>query len=217
MREIESYNPSARNIAHCLSTEYQWLALLKNKEKEYEPILDYLMVIGEQTFMDIDPLDSKRFQSNKIAEITGIKSPKIKKFLTQIYEDLLELNNSTPKLFCNGGIYHYTLHFYYHSYVYSHFNIWLPTPLAYLDAFEFYFISAKVRTGFFWVESIAHRHEYGKTVVDVTLKGGFSNRYRELLLAKAVFMNSITINEKYDLSDYQIDERLKTYARKEKL
>ena len=109
------------------------------------------------------------------------------------------------------------LHFRHYSYIYSNFNIWLPVPLNRLETFDFSFISAKLNIGHFWVSDIKYRHEYGKISVDVSMRAGYPNRYRELLLAKAEYMGEISFLEKYRLYDFQMDEKLKEYSKREKL
>lgn len=216
MRNIEEYKPTSRELVNCLTSEYQWLELLKNNGKVYQPVLDYLIDIGKQYDQNTDNYDYKKNQLKAISENTGISTPKIKKNLIEIYNDIFELNYSNPELFNNGGTYLYELRFSYFSY-YGYFNLWLPVMFNQFDRFNFYFISAKVETSSFWVVDIFHRHENGKTNVSVNLKGGFPNKYRELLLAKAEFMNEISFREKYELYDYQLDKKLIEYARREKL
>ncbi len=216
MKNFEEFKPSARELVICLTSEYQWLELLKNNGKTYKPVLAYLIDIGKQHEQDINSDDSIKYQSKTISEVTGINSSKIKKILVDIYNDIFDLNYSNPELFNNGGSYLYEMCFSYFSY-YCFFNVWLPVMLNPLELFDFFFIRAKLRTSSFWVVDISHRHEYGKTIVSANLKGGFPNKYRELLLAKAEFMREISISEKYELSDYLLDEKLTKYARRDKL
>jgi hypothetical protein len=93
----------------------------------------------------------------------------------------------------------------------------MAVPLVRLDTVEFFFISAKLQASHFWVEDIRHIHEYGKVSAEVDLKGGFPNVYRELLLSKAEFIHEIDFRDKYQLYDFQIDEKLRKYAIHEKL
>jgi hypothetical protein len=213
----EEYKPDVRTLVRCLISEYQWLDLLKNRGKMYEPILDYLACLGKQNRYERCSCDVKQYQANTISDVTGISISKIKKHLTNIYDDILELNSSQPDVFSNGGQYHYVLNFRYFSFTYNDFNVWFSVPLARLDTVEFFFISAKLQTSHFWVEDIRHIHEYGKVSVEVDLKGGFPNVYRELLLSKAEFMHEIDFRDKYQLYDFQIDEKLRKYAIHEKL
>ena len=137
---IEEYKPDARTLVSCLISEYQWLDLLKNRNNAYEPILDYLICLGEQERGETSHYDVKRHQANTISDVTGISASKIKKYLTNIYDDILELNRLQPNIFCNGGQYHYVFNFRNFSYAYSDFNLWLSVPFAPLETFEFFFI-----------------------------------------------------------------------------
>lgn len=217
MIQYEDYNSDARLLVNCLTTEYQWLPLLKERNKPYEILLDYLYELGVKRSLQTENYDSKESQSNRIAEITGVKISKIKGWLIKIYNDILDLNFEKPELFNNGSLYHYVLYFNYYSYFYEGFNIWLPTILNRFDKFEFYFIDAKLSTRSFWVKDISHTYENGIATTHVELKGGFSNTYRELLLDKAVYMKEISSMSKFKLYDFQMDEILIEYAKKEKL
>lgn len=217
MIKFEEYNPDAKLLVNCLATEYQWLPLLKGRDKPYEALLDYIYDLGIKRSLRTENYDSKESQSNRIAEITGIKVSKIKGWLIKMYDDILGLNYDDPELFNNGSLYHYVLHFNYHSYFYEGFNIWLPTILNRFDEFEFYFMKAELSTWSFWVKDISHTYENGKANTYVRLKGGSPNTYRELLFDKAEYMKEISVMAKYDFYDFQIDEKLRVYAKKEKL
>ena len=217
MIQYEDYNPDAKLLVNSLTTEYQWLPLLKGRNKPYEILLDYLHNLGVKSNLGTENYDNKEFQSNRIAEITGIKVSKIKGWLTKIYNDILELNYDEPELFNNGCLYHYVLYFNYHSYFYEDFNVWLPTILNRFDRFEFNFIEAKLNTRSFWVKDISHTYKNGKATTQIELKGGFSNVYRELLFEKAIYMRKISSLSKFKLYDFQMDEILMEYAKKEKL
>jgi hypothetical protein len=217
MIQYEDYNPDAKLLINCLTTEYQWLPLLKERGKPYEVLLDYLYELGTKRNLGTENYDRKESQSNRIAEITGVKISKIKGWLIKMYDDILGLNYDEPELFNNGSLYHYILYFNYHSHFYEGFNIWLPTILSRFDKFEFYFIKAKLSTRSFWVKNISHTYENGKATTQVELKGGFSNVYRELLFEKAIYMKEVSFMEKHKLYDFQIDKILTEYAKKEKL
>ena len=216
MTNIEEYNPTARKLVFSLSSEYKWLELLKNNGKEYEPILDYLIDLGKRYEQDIDIDNCKKYQSKTISTITGINSLKIKKLLEDIYNDIFKMNYSNPELFKNDGKYLYDLCFSNLSY-FSHFYVWFSVMLNPFNSFDFSFINAKVDNSTFWVHSVNHYHEYGKRVVRAYLYGGYSNKYRELLFEKARFMKDISYKKMSEIFDYQSDEILIDYARREKL
>ena len=129
----------------------------------------------------------------------------------------MELNSSNPELFCNGGKYLYRFSFRYLSHYYSFFHLCLDVPLNIFECFDFPFIYAKVKSSYFWIENIGHEREYGKIIVTVTLKGGYPDLYRSLLLSKAQFTNEITFDDMINLSEYRIDEKLKKYAQQQNL
>jgi len=41
MRKIIEFTPRAELLIKCLTSEYQWLELLKGKNKKYEPLLEF--------------------------------------------------------------------------------------------------------------------------------------------------------------------------------
>lgn len=217
MRKVIEFKPRAELLIKCLTSEYQWLELLKGKNKKYDPLLHYLAKLGEEDKLDLDNYDRKNYQSSGISKATGVKPTNVKKYLTQIYEDILTLNYDNPELFKNGNNHRYLLHFSHLDHCYSNFNIWLPTELNRFDRFTFSFIQGKVDCGYFWVRDILHIHEYGDSKSFVYLVAGSPNIYRELLLDKADFLREISFDEKYSLSEYQMDEKLKLYGRREKL
>lgn len=217
MRKIVEFKPRAELLIKCLISEYQWLSLLKGKNKKYDLLLDYLEKLGEEDKLDLDDYDRKSYQSSGISETTGVKLANIKKYLTQIYEDILALNYDYPELFKEGHPHRYSLYFRHLDHCYNDFNIWLPTELHRFDRFNFPFIAEKVDWGYFWVKSIMHIHEYGQCKTLIEMAAGSANIYRELLLDKADFMSEISINDIYSLTEYQMDEKLKIYGRREKL
>lgn len=216
-RIIEEYQPRSEELIESLTSEYQWLPLLKGQGKKYEPILDYLYSIGAEDDKDPDNFDYKKAQSTKIAKATGINMASIKRYLSLIYNDLLTLNYEQPSLFDNGNPHQYRLSFRYDNYQYRNFNIWLSNELNLFDRFYFNFIKGKVNYMYFCVDNIYYIHKHGKSVREVSMSSGNSNLYRKLLLDKALFMHEIYDYEEYNLRRSEIDEKLRKYGRREKL
>ena len=217
MLKTEEFKPDARLLISCLTQEYQWLLLLKNQNKPYEPLLDYLYDLGKHESIDYQNYDSKKHQCKTIGEAIGINPSKIKNWLIAILNDILELNSQKPELFRNENQYHYILSFNYHTYRFNNFHIWLPVPLNRFDKIEFGFASCLVNNFNFWVKEIAHTHEYGKDSVFVELDGRFPNLYRDILLDKAEFLKDFSFLERFELPSFQLDDKLRVYGRKEKL
>jgi len=217
MLKTEKFKPDARLLISCFTHEYQWLLLLKNKDKPYEPLLDYLYDLGKHESISYQNHDRKKHQCNTIGEAININPSKIKNWLTTILNDILELNSQKPELFSNENQYHYILSFNHMLHWFSGFHIWLPLPLSRLDKFEFYFARCLVDCSNFWVKEITHSYEYGKNNVFIELDGSFPNLYRDILLDKVEFLREISLLEMLHLTSFQLDEKLREYGRKEKL
>lgn len=70
-------------------------------------------------------------------------------------------------------------------------------------------MKAKVGISNFWVRDITHEVENDNHQINVQLRGGFPNMYREMLIEKALFFNVISLRDIYDSTDYQLYEILK--------
>lgn len=203
------------NVIYSLLSEYQWLGFLKNRNKPYEVLLDYLMEVGMLECKDEGYRDEDSRKVSKVAEKLHISSAKIRKWVFQIYDDLLKLNQTSPELFALPNHYHHRLSFSsYYGYYYC-INIWLPIQLERYNFFNFTLMYAKVKETHFYAKCITITRKYGKAVVDVELKADWLiNEYRELLYDKLVFTNQLSIDQQVEWNDYKVDELLREYLRK---
>ena len=218
MKTIEEYTPDARTLANCLISEYQWLLLLINKKKPYQFLLKYLIELGKEENANPDDYQREKRQSNKMAEVIGVRPSNIKKWLIEIYEDILDLNYNSPQLFnINNYSFLYRFSFSAYSYNYYGLNLWIPNIMSRFDSVELFFIRAKMNQHHFWIKEITHEYSNGHLISLVQLEGGYYNSYRELLLDKAGFLHDISLSERYNSHLYTIDEKLRQYARQEKL
>ena len=217
MKNKTNFKPKVELLIQSIASEYQWLSLLKGKNKEYEPILNYLYDLEEMEKLNFDYCDSKKYQSTEISKTTGIKYSDIKKHLVRIYEDLLSLNRNTPELFDSGNSHRYSLSFCACNHFYNDFTLWLPTELNRFDRFRFPFMLGKVEWEYFWVKDILHVHEHGQSKTSVKMVGSSLNFYREFLSQKADFMNKISVAEKYGLGESELNEKLRRLAKREKM
>lgn len=177
--------------------------LLANVEKPYNEFIHFL--ISKNFYHDIN----ERILIKNIAADSGFETTKISKWLPQIYEDIIEFNNNKPELFKTEGIRHEISCSNFDNYIY--FTIWLVnTPRVY-ENFEFNFVRSKVGTYLFYVDNVTHNIEKNEQIISITLKGGFVNKFREMLVDKGDFYGVINILDTLHLRDFEIDEKLKKY------
>lgn len=212
MKQYEHIVKSADYIDSLIS-EYQWLNMLKGKDKPYESLLDYLMKLGEFESLDEDNYSRTKRQITHIANELNCKNTHITKWLPKIYDDIFTLNNEAPELFYKENALKYVFSFNSDcGYSYG-LQLWMPIILNKYDTFIFNFIKAKVNQSHFWVKNVSVIHEYGKLYYQIDLKGGYLNSYRELLLEKVKFINAISWHDLIESSDYDLDDKLREYER----
>ena len=125
-----------------------------------------------------------------------------------------ELNYESPKLFKAAGN-RYDLYFKNTLTGQStFFTLWLDQVLNYNDRFEWSFITAKLGTCCYYVTEISHSFGNGTLTTTASLKSGFYNSYREMLINKGAYLNLISIDEQLFLREYQLDEILKERVEK---
>lgn len=188
----------------CLSSMPAWSeVLVDNTDKPYK---SFLMFLLEKNFYDYR---QERLMIKQIVADYGSDTSKITKWLKQIYEDIVELNFDKPELFKTDGIKH-TLYCKYYD---SHFSFttWLmATPRIYED-FEFRFAQSTTGTSNFYVEKIKHSLEENEHNISIWLKGGFVNKYRELLYDRAEFHGVINLFDTFHKQDFEIDDELRKH------
>lgn len=187
-----------------IATMPKWSKILiENIDKPYNPFVQFLL--EKNYYNDRE----ERIMIKNIATEFGSDTSKISKWLKQIYEGIVELNFDKPELFKTDGIKH-TLYCKYYD---SHFSFttWLmATPRIYED-FEFRFAQSTTGTSNFYVEKIKHSLEANEHNISIWLKGGFVNKYRELLLDRAEFYGVINLFDTFHKHDFEIDDELKWF------
>lgn len=215
-RIIEEYQPRSEELIESLTSEYQWLPLLKGQGKRYETLLDSLYELG-CALSGMNQFHSFIYHRvSKLAEGSGVKASNKKKWLKMIYEDLIDLNYENPNLFNTKQNTHcHVINISSGKYKLYAFTIWLPIKLCRFDNFDFPFVKSKIGSSNLWIRNINNIHKYGKTVFWIEAELGRPNLYRELLLEKFIFMNEIISIR--NSSSYEMDEELRKYGRREKL
>lgn len=92
MKTFFEYTPSPKEVIACLVAEYQWLSLLKGKNKPYEALICFIEQTGRLENEDEEYYDKNRYQVSSLVKELGESSARIRKWIFSIYDDLLVLN-----------------------------------------------------------------------------------------------------------------------------
>ncbi|MDB5257414.1 MAG: hypothetical protein JWM14_2109 [Chitinophagaceae bacterium] len=199
--------PSTLETFYSISNDYSCARKLIGNQKDYSGFLEKLV---EQNFHhEVD----ERITIKEIAQLFGHDVSKVTKWIRQIYEDIFKLNQAHPELFLGEGI-RYNLHVKnYDNFCYFATTL-KETPRKY-DQFSWWFLNAKMGTGQFYVQDILHEITNGKQQIILYLKGGYPNEYRDHLIERAKFEQTISWKDLYDNRESAVDELLRqTYGYK---
>ena len=202
-REKILHQPSTLEIFYCLSDMPQWSKILGDHTdaKSYKNFLDWLIQINFKKESE------QRTTIKGLASEFNADSVKVTKWIHLIYEDLLELNYDQPHLFQQEGI---PVTLYLNHYDDScTFHLSLPAVPRLYESFRFFFIKAKVGTTHFWVRQVDYEVSDNKKEIVIWLENGFVNKYRELAVDKAIFLEMMSSMSVYDNYQFQIDDRLR--------
>ena len=188
---------------YCLSDMPKWSQVLCDQKngKAYNEFLKWIL---QQNFFKSD----EKISVKKISELSGYPTVKISKWLREIYESILELNELQPQLFSFSDNVSVELYFRYFD-SYCSIKTSLPVVPRLHESFEFFFIKAKLGFTTFWVKDVRHIISENETSVVINLEGGFFNIYREFALSKALFEGAIDIMDVYKKYDFEIDQILR--------
>ena len=134
----------------------------------------------------------------------------VRKISSVIISSIFGLNEEKPELFQQSGI-SVSLSIS-HSDDYCLFHTTLPALPRRFATINFYFVKAKLGYESFWVRDISYKLGEQPTI-QVSLDGGFLNRYREFLLEKALFRNGLSRHALSDMYDFQVDDWLNGFDR----
>ena len=198
--------PSINNTA----TSLEYLFSLGSMTIYSEKLLDvdngklyneFLKLLLEKEFFN----DHQNINISKISKLTGFSTVKISKWLKEIYNDIILLNEEKPELFCCGNEIQVDLRCSYFD-EYQIFTISLNTIPNKGDSFQFPFIKAKIGNDYFYVDAIYYQLENNKMEISITLKSGVYKSYRKFTFDKAKYEGKINIFDEINLLDFQIDE-----------
>ncbi|MBK9958760.1 MAG: hypothetical protein IPP11_09245 [Chitinophagaceae bacterium] len=199
-RKKHIHEPSTHEVFLCLSSMLAWSQILLEKGvvKEYQSFLKGL--IETRYFEDRE----EKVTIKQIAASFKHQTTKVTKWLHEIYNDILELNNDKEELFTNNKL-PITCYF---SYFDSSGSVTLgmdAVPRVY-EEFNMYFMKAKVGCERFWVNRVEHEvHDTGAKIF-LWLEGGILNRYREMAVEEALFKGWIGFMDQWQLTNSEMDD-----------
>jgi hypothetical protein len=198
------YQASTQDIFIALTSEAQWLDLLEISDKKVLKLINIIQLEGRKT--DDEQGDSPSIKT--IAKEIGTNPTNVSDWVVQLYDDLWQLNWQKPELFHKGAL---ICECYFKGGLdkqYCYFKLGLQHPFTPGDNFNWVFLRGKFSLMAFHVTSVGHEHINGKMKTFINFKIGYGNRYREMLLEKARFLEVISYDELIDLPEYKIDELL---------
>ena len=203
------HKQSIKDIMVGLADQIQWMKLIRDEGKAYTKLIDYL--ISEWSPKnDLFTDDIKIRTVAYYADVLKEKPTTVNKWFRQIYNDIFVLNERHPELFATPDQVICT--FDYSSKM-DHSGFWLSLGVDIVprvgDCFSLYFVKAVTDTTDFVVNEVTHRHQNGRTEIDIELVDKFhnTNSYRKLLIDKALFLRAISISDTYG-SDWKLDDKL---------
>jgi hypothetical protein len=199
------HKPATKEIFISLASMPGWSnILLGQKAQPYSVFLKWLL---DKNFLE----EEKMISIKNIAKGFGTDTGRVTKWITLIYEGILELNEEQPILFNTEGIRH-ELHFRYYD-SYSYITMWLLNTPRMHERFSFHFLNAKVGCSYFYVDDVEHIISKGEHTISVSLTGGFVNRYREWLVDRAEFEGMIDFGETLNPFSRDLDDKLRKWYR----
>ena len=128
------HQASTLEYLYCLSDMPIWSQVLydQNNGKAYNEFLKWIL---QQNFFKSD----EKISVKKISELSGYPTVKISKWLREIYESILELNELQPQLFSFSDNVGVELYFRYFD-SYCSIKTSLPVVPRLHESFEFFFI-----------------------------------------------------------------------------
>lgn len=122
-----TFRATPLDYLHCIFNEYEWLMLLKGRNKPYEEILDPLYDIARKERYEDEELADIKITIKWLGERLKVNTSKLSKWITLMYNDIVTLNESNPELFIRSGQFlcYFSLSSYRNDYMqfYLKFNI----------------------------------------------------------------------------------------------
>lgn len=152
----------------------------------------------------------EKISIKKIAADFKTDTARVTKWIREIYDDIFELNYEKPELFQKSGA-KVCLHFSYFDDICIFYTSLQVVPREF-EKVRFPFINAKVGINWFWVKTVEHEIAE-ESIVNISLKGGTANKYREFSLDKALFQREIHYMDVYEKNEFELDDEIRKIYR----
>ena len=188
-----------RILIDLMSIKEQIKSFFKESDK-YQVLIKYIL--------EDERLNNEEYYLPTFKEIekqTGIKIYHIRKQLLEIYEKLFDYENGHTFNFSKTELYFSAKN----NKKYASFKC---ENLNYIprvgENIELPFLKAKLGSDYFYIDDIRHWFMSDKHVININLKCGFFNSYWHNRLHEAKEKRELSIHDYYDLSDYELKEKL---------
>ncbi len=183
--------PSMRSIA----------TQLLGKGKAYDPLLETILSKNYYKNEHYSPPSLKELQ-----EETGLKYPVIRKYLNDIYTDLMMHDEIGIDFSIKEVEYVFNIKYFerYASFVVKS----IPFLPRVGDSVLFPFLNAQVGTSWFYVHSITHNFDDKKQSIDISLKGDNYNKFLEIKRDEEYIKGHLTIEEYLTMDNYELAKEL---------
>ncbi|WP_210466828.1 hypothetical protein [Rufibacter roseolus] len=176
---------------------------LSESGKRYSHLLK--LILEKDFFYDENqPMPSLK----ELCQTSGLKSGKVRKFLEEVYNDLV-LDYETKPVFTLSKV---RYEFYLRGWDKKVLDMevdCLPVIPRAGEEIEIPFFSAYLKVKHFFVEKIRYRFEEDTQYVTIWLQKGFYNPYWEFRKAQAVEEDEISTFEALELEDFELKRRLR--------
>jgi len=192
---VEKMKPDtfpSKELIFSISSMKSFCRFLTPKDETYQKVLDQVLQY------DYYNEDSKLPSSKDIYTKLGITSASFKKYLNQIYTDLIELMFNNPSVFSISKL---TYHFYIRGFPRSEgvsINGYIPFCPRVGDQVELPFLRAHFHSTYFYVEKMNHELTDTKQIISIWLKYGSYNQYQAFKKDQDLAEGKISLHEYYE-------------------
>jgi hypothetical protein len=204
-RELRIHEPTTKEIYFCLSRAIEWCEIIA-KNTIGKPYNDFLKWLIEHQFFKTKENVTVKWLSEEFKK----PARNIKQWISQIYDDIFELNDNSPELFLKDGI-RVSLLFNSHD-NFTGFDISVRSVPRENETVRFPFVQAKIGMELFWVDKVDHSFSTEQEI-SIWLIAGFPNRYRKFALDKAEFQGEISFWDLQEKYSFELDDTLRKIYR----
>lgn len=202
-RQQYKHKGSSREYLIALLYSHNYCEFLNIKGKAYEKLVRWII----DSAKELSDSDNALPDLKTISKLTQIPYSHIAKYLRLIYQQIHDLNDSTPSYFKEPDQKLYELSFNYLG-SYGYFNLGLDETPRTGEQFVFSFIKPQVGSDRFWVKGVNHEIYNGKQTIVIRLTHEQPNQYLKLLQEKAYLTGEIDWHEYYGFLSYDTERRL---------